>query len=283
MTEHKMHQALQAEIKDLELEYGIEVLLAVEYGSRAWGLEHAGSDYDIRLIYRDPVHQAFSLFQDRETISRPTMVEGVEVDLTCWSLPKALKLATVSNPQLNEFLACPVKYRSDDIFIDDLTRICNAASPRVMAHYYRGSAKKNLLQKICDCPQVDVKATLQMLRGTLSAQWIVQNPGQGNFPPIDFETLLDAVDHSKDRLYFDETRAQIDRFVALKREGGHCRDPHDICLIEQFGLEAMERLPEQIGYLNNPYVDQSLAESAFQKQYPQTFSIDEITCPEVCL
>lgn len=283
MTTNAMQQAIKDEIKDLEQEYGIEVLLAVEYGSRAWGLEHAGSDHDIRLIYRDPPLQAFSLFQDREMISRPSMVDGVEVDLTCWSLPKTLKLATVSNPQLNEFLACPVRYRSEEAFLEDLTRICKAASPRVMAHYYRGSAKKNLLQKICDQRQVDVKATLQMVRGTLSAQWIVQNPDQGAFPPVDFETLLDAVDHSKDRLYFDETRAQIDRLVALKREGGHCRDPHDICLIEQFGLEAMERLPEQIGHLENPYVDQALAEQAFQNQYPQIFPKEEINYPEVCL
>lgn len=281
MTTPEMHQEIQGEISKLDQMYDIHTLLAVEYGSRAWGLDGVGSDLDIRLIYRDPPSRSFSLFNDREMISHQTRIDGVDVDFSCWSLSKALKLSVVSNPQLNEFLACPVRYREDEAFLYDLKEICGAASPRTIAHYYRGSAKKNLLHRICNTPVVDVKATLQMVRATLSAQWIVQNPDIGGFPPVNFEELVRSIDHSSDRLYFDSTETQILELANVKREGLVRPSPLQICMIEQFGLEQMEKLPPQIADLADPYVSQDLAERAFKNQYPLVFPQVEATCPEV--
>ncbi len=281
MTKSVSDRFILDQIDMIEESNGVEILLAVEYGSRAWGLDGVGSDHDIRLIYRDEVDQAFSLFQDREMISHQVTHKGVEVDLTCWSLPKALRLATVSNPQLNEFLACPVKYRVGKSFTEDLTTLCCAASPRVMAHYYRGSAKKNLLHRICDRPEVDVKACLQMVRATLSAQWFVQNPGPGCFPPVNFEELRAAVDHSDDHTYSDATTAQIDALVAMKREGATRPDRQSITFVEQFGLEQSGKLPQLIAGLPDPHVSKDMAERAFKNQYPDVFQKDEVTFPEV--
>jgi predicted nucleotidyltransferase len=282
MTTRGIHQAIQDEISKIEQMYDFHTLLAVEYGSRAWGLDDIRSDYDIRLIYRDPPSRAFSLFHDCEMMAHQTKIEGVDVDFSCWSLSKALKLSVVSNPQLGEFLNCPVRYREDETFIEDLQRISAAASPRVMAHYYRGSAKKNLLQRVCDSPIVDVKATLQMVRATLCAQWFVQNPEQGGFPPVSFEELVRSIDHSSDRLYFDETESQILNLIKVKREELPRPSPLQTSLIEQFGLEQMDQLPRQIADLPNPYVSQDLAERAFANQYPQLLPRTEVTCPEIC-
>jgi predicted nucleotidyltransferase len=41
-------------IRNAEAEHGVQVLLAVESGSRAWGFESPNSDYDARFIYVHP-------------------------------------------------------------------------------------------------------------------------------------------------------------------------------------------------------------------------------------
>ncbi len=46
-------------IKEIEATRNVEVLLAVESGSRAWGFASPDSDYDIRFIYR---HKKIGIF-----------------------------------------------------------------------------------------------------------------------------------------------------------------------------------------------------------------------------
>lgn len=46
-----MIDLIQTKIKEIEQEENVEVILAVESGSRAWGFESVDSDYDVRFIY----------------------------------------------------------------------------------------------------------------------------------------------------------------------------------------------------------------------------------------
>lgn len=38
-------------LKRIEDEYNVQILYAVESGSRSWGTHHSGSDYDVKFIY----------------------------------------------------------------------------------------------------------------------------------------------------------------------------------------------------------------------------------------
>ena len=43
--------AIPTHLREVEDEFGVKILLAVESGSRAWGFESKNSDWDVRFIY----------------------------------------------------------------------------------------------------------------------------------------------------------------------------------------------------------------------------------------
>lgn len=282
----KSAQQIRDLISEIEEQYHIEILLASEMGSRAWGLEGPASDFDVRFIYREAPEKAFALFPESDAMRVNTFImEGekeTETDLVGWSLPKALKLAAASNPQIGEICRAPIQYQRDPSFTVDLMNLSKAGSTRVMAHYHRGIAKKNLLSKICDAPLRDVKVHLQMLRGFMSAIWFTQNPEQGGFPPLDFDELRASVHLSNRHQWLQGTDEEIDQLLKLKRSGAP-RKTHEIFpLVQQWALVEMERLDKEVLSIPNTEFDKELVEAVFRSQYPETFSNEESPAPPIC-
>ena len=52
---------IKAKIKEIEAADNIQILLAIESGSRAWGFHSPDSDYDVRFVYARPVDWHLSL------------------------------------------------------------------------------------------------------------------------------------------------------------------------------------------------------------------------------
>ena len=49
-----MRELILRKLKQIEKDYNVKILLAVESGSRAWGFASPDSDYDVRFIYARP-------------------------------------------------------------------------------------------------------------------------------------------------------------------------------------------------------------------------------------
>jgi len=63
-----MKTKIQSELSRIENERGVQVLYAVESGSRAWGFASTDSDYDVRFIYLSAPEWYLSVEQKRDVI-----------------------------------------------------------------------------------------------------------------------------------------------------------------------------------------------------------------------
>jgi uncharacterized protein len=66
-----MDKLIRAELSAIEREHLVTILLAVESGSRAWGLPSRDRDYDVRFIYLRPVEDYLTVLPRRDVIEKP--------------------------------------------------------------------------------------------------------------------------------------------------------------------------------------------------------------------
>lgn len=82
-------------LREIEEQYNVKILFAVESGSRAWGFASKDSDWDVRFIYVHDPEWYFHIEEQKDTIEQ---MFPDEVDASGWDLKKALRLFKRSNP-----------------------------------------------------------------------------------------------------------------------------------------------------------------------------------------
>ncbi|RVU89910.1 nucleotidyltransferase domain-containing protein [Flavobacterium columnare] len=170
-------------LKAIELEKGVEILYAVESGSRAWGFASPDSDYDIRFIYKHELNYYLSLWEQPDTIEFMTTEN---LDGSGWDLRKTLKLLAKSNVALLEWLYSPVVYYENTQAIAPLRALAtDCFSPIATLHHYL-STTRNFMDA-CNQDHVKLKSYFYALRTALAGKWIVEN---NSFPPVLFTDIL---------------------------------------------------------------------------------------------
>lgn len=188
-------------IKQIEVTRGVEVLLAVESGSRAWGFASPDSDYDIRFIYRHEKDWYLSPWDKDETIE--FMTED-DLDGSGWDLRKTFHLLLKSNAALLSWFYSPIVYKENPEFVALFRPLTDACfSPIAVSYHYLSMSKKYL--EACRSDAVKLKSYFYCLRTALTGKWIIE---KGTVPPVLFSELLVLVD--------DETRIKIEDLIALK-------------------------------------------------------------------
>lgn len=59
---------IQVKLDEIEQRENVRILLAVESGSRAWGLSSPDSDYDVRFVYQRVRKDYLRLDEKKDTI-----------------------------------------------------------------------------------------------------------------------------------------------------------------------------------------------------------------------
>ena len=116
-----MKQIITEKLNEIEVKENVQVLYAVESGSRAWGFASADSDYDVRFIYIRRLEDYLSIVPKRDVIEWQL---DETLDINGWYLTKTLRLLLKSNPTLFEWANSPIIYKNTDKW-QDLAPIIN--------------------------------------------------------------------------------------------------------------------------------------------------------------
>ncbi|WP_016756963.1 nucleotidyltransferase domain-containing protein [Leptospira santarosai] len=229
----EIKKKIQDRLAELESEFGVEILLAVESGSRAWGFESTDSDYDVRFIYKHKTEWYLSVLPGRDVIEIPIVDL---MDYSGWDLRKSFFLMNKSNPVLFEWLQSPIVYKRNEVFYEIFFEVSKEYfSPIGTVYHYLKMASRNYRDYL-KRETVRVKKYFYVLRPLFACSWVEQKL---SFPPMEFQTLLDSV------LFDSAVRKEIDSLLDKKRNGIELDEENRIDVLNEF-IETQIRHFEEV-------------------------------------
>ncbi len=179
-----MNDRVISALCDLESEFDVRVLLAVESGSRAWGFASPDSDYDVRFVYAHRRDWYLTVDEPRDVIEK--MLPG-DLDVSGWELRKTLRLFAKCNLALNEWIGSPIVYTGEPRFHDAIAALLPSYfNPIAGMHHYRRMAQAALEENLV-ADRIAIKKLFYILRPLLACRWIVRTNSQ---PPTEFAQLV---------------------------------------------------------------------------------------------
>ncbi|SMC81147.1 nucleotidyltransferase domain-containing protein [Moheibacter sediminis] len=188
-----MRTKILEKLNEIEKEKGVEILFAVESGSRAWGFESPDSDYDIRFVYKHKLDWYLNLSEKTDTIE--FMTED-DLDGSGWDLRKTLRLLNKSNTSFLGWLFSPIIYRVDEDFMEELKKLTEKSFNPIAGFHHYHSMCKNFEEILCT-NELTIKGYFYAIRTALCANWIYKKE---TIPPVLFRELYPIIDvkfHSK--------------------------------------------------------------------------------------
>jgi len=184
-----MEEKIKKYLSELERVNGIEILLACETGSRAWGFPSPDSDFDVRVIYKHNKDWYLSLTEEKDTIEY--FLENNEIDISAWDLRKSLRLLWKSNPPLLERIQSPIIYKVDKGFLTGINTVAEKTYSRIATiHHYLSMAKK-AFDEVAKTEEYKLKRFFYALRASVACFWILEKV---EMPPIEFGKMLNGLD-----------------------------------------------------------------------------------------
>ncbi len=200
-----MQEKIKKYLSDLEQEKGIEILLACETGSRAWGFPSPDSDFDVRIIYKHQKDWYLSLLEEKDTIE--FFLDNNEIDISGWDLRKSLRLLWKSNPPLLERIQSPIIYKVDSEFLISINSIAQKTYSRIATiHHYLSMAEK-AFDEVSSSQEYKLKKFFYALRASVACLWILEKE---EIPPIEFSKMLIGLDLEENIL------ARINQLIEIK-------------------------------------------------------------------
>jgi len=212
---------------DLEQKYNVQILFAVESGSRLWRIESIDSDYDVRFVYRKPLLDYLAIHPSKDVIEHTKSI----YDFSGFDLYKFIRLLNQSNPSMIEWL------NSDIIYVDHwlkrtLMHLINENfNPISLYCHYKSMCKNNYLTYLKSEKLMTYKKYLYAMRGLVNAKYVQQFL---EVPPIKFEEAVKKV-----TLPFD-VKEKLREIIDLKKQGIENDRISQIHLFERYIEDFLE-------------------------------------------
>lgn len=196
-----MERKILEKLAALEREKDIEILFAVESGSRAWGFASPDSDYDIRFVYKHKKEWYLNLWETKDTIE--FMTED-DLDGSGWDIRKALRLLAKSNASFTGWLFSPIVYRANETFLKELKNLANENFNPIAGFHHFHSMNKGF-EETLGTDKMTLKSFFYTIRTALCANWIAK---KHTIPPVYFKEMYELIDESY--------RFKLDKLILLK-------------------------------------------------------------------
>lgn len=179
-----MKDIILRELKKIEAQENVKIIMAIESGSRAWGFASPDSDYDVRFIYVRKEADYLKLEKTRDVIE--WKLDDV-LDINGWDIKKALQLLHNSNPTVFEWCASPIVYweTEESEWLKDILPQYFSVK-KSLHHYWHTSETHYKTHLLSD--EVNIKKYFYALRPLLAAKWILDKRCA---PPMLFEELVE--------------------------------------------------------------------------------------------
>ena len=235
LTQEEMRILVPEKLREIERDYHVEVLWAVESGSRAWGFASPDSDFDVRFLYKRPQAEYLKLNPSRDVIELPV---DDTWDVSGWDLDKALKLLYKANPTLYEWMGSPICYWRTEFAQRIRPLMDDYFSRERMLYHYLNTAITNKKTHLLG-ETIRPKKLMYALRPILACWWVME---KGSAPPVLFSELVDAQ-------LPGELRPSLDRLLDLKKNGPEKMEIPHMEDMEDFVNESIHRFQEYLSEL----------------------------------
>lgn len=183
-----MRTEIIKKLEQIEQDFDVRILWAIESGSRSWGFESPDSDYDVRFVYVNKPQWYLSIEEKRDVIELPI---SNELDISGWDLRKALRLLKKSNAVLSEWLVSPYVYMKQNDFKDKLLEMEQEYfSAKSFAFHYLSITENTYKREIQNKNEVRIKKYFYVLRPLLNIFWLNQ---YGTIPPMIFRETVEKL------------------------------------------------------------------------------------------
>lgn len=198
-----MKDIILRELKKIEEQENVKIIMAIESGSRAWGFASPDSDYDVRFIYVRKEEDYLKLEKTRDGIE--WKLDDV-LDINGWDIKKALQLLHNSNPTVFEWCASPIIYWETEEFAWLKNILPQYFSVKKSLYHYWHTSETHYKTHLLN-DEVNIKKYFYALRPLLAAKWILD---KRSAPPMLFEELVE------EELKM-ELVPEVNRLLALKK------------------------------------------------------------------
>lgn len=228
-------EEIKQKLTQIEQTENVQILFAIESGSRAWGFASPDSDYDVRFIYKRMPEFYLQLNKRRDVIEFPP---DEIFDINGWDLDKTLHLLHTSNPTLFEWINSPIVYKTT-LFHEEFKTFASKYFLSKSGLYHYLSMAEGNYREYLKGDIVKLKKYFYVIRPLLACRWILKN---NTPPPMLFS---DLVNNCLEENLHDE----INRLLAWKMSAPESETGKRIEVLNQWLETNLKVIKEQISLL----------------------------------